>query len=98
PDFAARAGAPGLTGPGLMLRRLDADHTTLFTGALDRSRVVVCLGAVLVFAVVLLAVGIATEDQGKTKFGPTLGADFVEFYVAGDALNHDSSSLYDESA
>jgi uncharacterized membrane protein YhaH (DUF805 family) len=70
----------------------------VFNGVVDRIRVMVCSIAVLTFAVGLLVFGVVTEHGGRTRFGPTVGADYATFYVAGQALNHHPTQLYDESA
>jgi hypothetical protein len=58
----------------------------------------ICLAFLLV-SLVMLAVSFATAEEGRTFFGPPLGADFAGFYTAGTILNQprseDRSRLYD---
>ncbi len=51
----------------------------------------------LLFAAVLLAVTmLATSEGGRTRFGPGLGADFAQFYVAATLVRTDrTDQLYD---
>ncbi len=54
-----------------------------------------CL-AVMLFAATILVTAFATERRGRTVFGSNLGADFVQFYVAGVIFNNYSGErLYD---
>jgi hypothetical protein len=54
---------------------------------------------VIVSAAALLGVSIATGRQGHTVFGPLIGSDFPQFYVAGMTLNERApEQLYDFAA
>lgn len=54
-----------------------------------------CLVAIL-FAVTILVTAFVTERRGRTVFGSNLGADFVQFYVAGVIFNtYSAERLYD---
>lgn len=65
---------------------------------LDRQRVRFVCATVIVMAAVMLAVGFVTAEQGQTVFGPQLGADYAQFYVAGTLLNSTRPArLYDLS-
>lgn len=52
--------------------------------------------AALVAGGAVLAVGFATGQDGRTAFGPPLGADFAAFYMAGETVGSgDGHKLYD---
>jgi len=51
---------------------------------------------VIAAATMLLLVSFATSADRETVFGPQLGADYANFYIAGTILNSaDPSQLYD---
>lgn len=51
---------------------------------------------VLTVYVAVFAIAFATSAQGRTVFGPSLGADFAAFYVAGKIFNtHSPDRIYD---
>jgi hypothetical protein len=51
---------------------------------------------VLAVYLVVFAISFATNVRGRTIFGPSLGADFAAFYVAGQIFNtHSPDRIYD---
>jgi len=51
---------------------------------------------ILAIYCIVLTVSFATAKHGRTIFGPSLGADFGAFYVAGQIFNHyGPASIYD---
>jgi hypothetical protein len=51
---------------------------------------------VLAIFITILTVSFATAKRGRTVFGPSLGADFGAFYVAGQLYNnYGPASIYD---
>ncbi len=52
--------------------------------------------AVIVVAAILLLLSFAASEDRKTVFGPQLGADYANFYIAGTILNSaEPGRLYD---
>jgi hypothetical protein len=55
----------------------------------------ICLIIIVVNAV-LIAVSFITDENGRTIFGPHLGADFASFYIAGSMFSeYGAASIYD---
>jgi hypothetical protein len=55
----------------------------------------ICLIIVVVNAI-LIAVSFITNENGRTIFGPHLGADFASFYIAGSMFSeYGAASIYD---
>jgi hypothetical protein len=53
---------------------------------------------ILAIYLIVLTVSFATAKRGRTVFGPSLGADFGAFYIAGKIFNdYDPASIYDVS-
>jgi hypothetical protein len=51
---------------------------------------------ILAIYVIVLIISFATAKRGRTIFGPSLGADFGAYYVAGLIFNnYDRASIYD---
>ena len=51
---------------------------------------------ILAIYLIILTISFATAKRGRTIFGPSLGADFGAFYIAGQIFNnHDAASIYD---
>jgi hypothetical protein len=58
----------------------------------------VCVTVLLLSLVLLVVSFVTAEPNGKTLFGPPLGADYAGFYTAGTILNrHESTSLYNRA-
>lgn len=49
----------------------------------------------IVGALLLLILCLTTQEKNTTVFGPTLGADYPAFYIAGKTLNSEPDRLYD---
>jgi len=49
----------------------------------------------IIGAFVLLILCVTTQEKNATIFGPSLGADYPAFYLAGKILNSDPDRLYD---
>ncbi len=61
-----------------------------------RKRVRFAATGLLIVCVALSAVSFVTSKDGKTLFGPALGADFAGFYVVGEIYNqYGPSRVYD---
>lgn len=55
----------------------------------------ICL-LILTFYSIMLGISFATQEKGRTAFGPQLGADFQQFYVAGVIFNSQTPDrIYD---
>jgi hypothetical protein len=55
----------------------------------------ICL-LILAFYSIMLSISFATQEKGRTAFGPQLGADFQQFYVAGVIFNSQTpDQIYD---
>lgn len=55
----------------------------------------ICL-LILVIYSIMLGISFATQEKGSTAFGPQLGADFQQFYVAGVIFNSQTPDrIYD---
>jgi hypothetical protein len=68
----------------------------LVAAVAERRRARFVSASVLVMCLALLTVSFATEDCGRTAFGPPLGADYAGFYSAATLLNTGpSGQLYD---
>jgi hypothetical protein len=51
---------------------------------------------ILAIYLIVLTISFATAKRGRTVFGPSLGADFGAFYVAGQIFNHyGPAQIYD---
>ncbi|HTL28749.1 MAG TPA: glycosyltransferase family 87 protein [Tepidisphaeraceae bacterium] len=61
-----------------------------------RKRVRVASAGLLIICIALSGISFATSKDGKTLFGPPLGADFAGFYVVGEIYNqYGPASVYD---
>lgn len=64
---------------------------------LERPKVRFVCATVLVLSTAVLVLSIVTAKDNRTIFGPNLGADYPQFYVAGTILNnYPGDRLYDQ--
>ncbi len=70
--------------------------TNFIARRLNRSYIQFICILVLAIYLILLTVAFATNVNGKTIFGPYLGADFGAYYIAGKIFNeHRADRIYD---